>query len=422
MSFNKRIATIKGLSQERRIPRLGKIRLGFKINKGNGSYPAELPFFLLPKEVAKKYGGNVTVARAKDMGVTRQDVLDFIADNTFRLAEELPIMLPVNEIEAVFPQAYKWWGQSRGVKCTGNGDRALLYNEETKAMDEITCPCEKLKSSDNPRGVCTQQANLMCLIPDVSVGGVYQIDIGSINSIIDINSGIDYAERIIGRFAMVPLKLRRIPTETHHDGKKQVHYTMQLILDVSVSNVEALRANNKRILTHTQAHIALPEPEGNNPVFDSEEDGAAVVDQDTDNGINDLEEEWREPEPDAKDDVPQTTVQDFEFPSDDAPEDKSKEEGDVTIGFKEFMAKILAVNNLPHLENTWNKYKHLVPTFSDEGQKMITKAGNKRKERLTMGCTTDALACEHSVWLKDKTAGCEVTGSGCPYNTKKAEA
>ena len=104
----------------------------------------------------------------------------------------------------------------------------------------------------------------------VSMGGTYQITLSSINSIIDINSGFDYVSAMIGRFALVPLKLRRIPTETHHNKQKQIHYTLQLLLDVPIDMVQALRADTSRILTHTENQYALEAPKDENPAMDEE--------------------------------------------------------------------------------------------------------------------------------------------------------
>lgn len=268
--FAPRVTRIKGISDKRRLPRLGKLRLGFKLKKGAVEYPAELPFFLLPQDVARIYGSKVSVDRAKELGVTRQDVLNFIGQNLYRLAEEVEIMLPLNEIEAVFPQAYKWYGQSRGTKCTGDGELAYRYDEAKKEWNERKCPCEILKTEQNPKGECTQRGHLLCLIPKVNMGGIYQVDCGSYNSIVDINSCIDYVQALVGRFAMVPLVLRRIPTLTHHDGKKQTHFTMQILLNVAIQALEGLRKDNARILMHTSA-LAI-EHEDINPAMDKEED------------------------------------------------------------------------------------------------------------------------------------------------------
>lgn len=257
---------IKGLSETIRMPRLGKIRLGAKVlKKGSGGgteYPVELPFFLLTDEVAKVHGGstahsgdtahdgNALVERAKELGVTRKDVLDFIKDNAHRLAETLPVMIPVEDETKAFPQAYKMYGSSIGLKCIGNGEAAQKRVGESKTWENVECPCSNMKTDENPKGACSRVAHLQVMLPMVSAGGVYQIDIGSINSIIDINSSIVYIRTLLGRVAMVPLVLRRVPTETHHGGKKQIHYTCKVEIAYTLSEINSIRANPNTILTH----------------------------------------------------------------------------------------------------------------------------------------------------------------------------
>ncbi|MFA5154561.1 MAG: hypothetical protein WC554_18600, partial [Clostridia bacterium] len=80
-------------------------------------------------------------------------------------------------------------------------------------------------------------------------------------------SGIDYVKALIGRVAMVPLKLRRVATETHHEEKKQTHYTLQLVMDANIDAINMLRSDTIRVLEHT-SRIALPEPLNENPELD----------------------------------------------------------------------------------------------------------------------------------------------------------
>jgi hypothetical protein len=213
MGFPHRITSIKGLSERNRLPRLGKIRLGLKVKNKNAkpdchcgpeegcfkcSYPVETPYFVVPPEVAKVCGEKPV---------------------------ELKVKVPVNNLEVVFPRAYKYYGSSRGLKCTGDLEIAFRLDEKTSAMKEVRCPCELRDKQCNPSGV------LNVLLPEVSMKGVYQITTGSWNSMVDVASGLHYVECILGRFAMVPLILRRIPTITHHKGQKQTHYTLQVLLD-----------------------------------------------------------------------------------------------------------------------------------------------------------------------------------------------
>ena len=250
--FKPRVVSIKGLSERRRLPRLGIIRLGLKAKskKSGKEYPVETEYFVCPPEVEQKFGAK---------------------------PKELEVMLPLNSLESVFPTAYKWYGSTRGLKCTGDGVVAWRYNDEKKEQEQRVCPCELLEQDK-----CKPAGTLMVIIPKISMGGIYQIRTGSINSIIDINSGIDYVASLLdGRFALVPLMLRRQKIETYHDDKKSAHYTLQIIFDADPTTVAFYRENARAIINNPR--YQLPEPKDENPaldavdvVVDDEEAGATI--------------------------------------------------------------------------------------------------------------------------------------------------
>lgn len=236
MIVTQKITKVVGISERRRLPRLGKIRLGVKaVNPKTGNeYPKEVDYFVVPPEVAKVYGEK---------------------------PKELDVMFPVNNIDIVFPQALKWYGDQKGLKCIGNGQIAYRLDEQSGEMIERECPCEILNNG------CALRAHLLVILPRVSMGGVYQIDCGSINSVIDINSGLEYVEGLIGRFAMVPLKLKRVPKEIPYEGQKRIHYPLQVVFEGDINLINQLMENNKRIIVATE-HIALPAIEDINPKYD----------------------------------------------------------------------------------------------------------------------------------------------------------
>jgi hypothetical protein len=221
--FKKNISSIPGLSDSRRLPRIGKIKLGYQVKtkkkkpgckcKENEhcfkcSRPVETDHFIVPPEVAAVYG--------KD-------------------PKELNIMLPINDIGSIFPTSYKLYGSGAGLKCHGDGQIAYQYDEKKKDFIESECPCPHMGNLCNPSGI------LMVILYEVNLGGCYFIRTGSYNSIIDINSGLEYVSHLVGRFDMIPLKLRRIKTDTHHDGKKQIHYTLQITLDANIKQINDIR-------------------------------------------------------------------------------------------------------------------------------------------------------------------------------------
>lgn len=218
------IRFIKGLSERRRLPRLGKIRLGIKKTGVSGEFPAEVEYFVCPPEVQQVYGPRPT---------------------------SLKIMLPLEDLGQVFPQAYKWYGTSAGLKCKGDGQIALRRwadvepplqttikgPHEPNDLVEIPCPCHRLKSGD-----CGVRGHLMILLPAVSLSGIYQLDTGSSFNLIEINSSIDFLRALLGRIAFVPLTLRREPVKIVYNGQTRVHHLLKLSFDGDLAAVQQLRA------------------------------------------------------------------------------------------------------------------------------------------------------------------------------------
>lgn len=226
---------IKGLSDKRRLPRLGKIRLGVKAVSGQGkTYPVEKHYFIVPPEVAKVYG---------------------------QQTEELDVMFPLEDERIIFPQRLAWFGQSRGPKCMGDGAKARRLNDKGEYEDR-ECPCELLKKKE-----CQQRANLLVMLPKVSVGGVYQIDISSYHSIVDLNSGIDYIRALMGRISMVPLKLKRVARETHGSGRKETHYPLRIAFE---GNMDALMAFKKGAQKQLAGSTEISPADLSNPEMDQE--------------------------------------------------------------------------------------------------------------------------------------------------------
>lgn len=233
MSERMKFTRIKGdYSQVRRLPRLGKIRLGLKVlNQAGKEYPTETEHFVCPPEVTAVYGEEPT---------------------------ELEVMLPSDNPEEVFVQKYAMYGAGSGLKCHGNGERAERYNEQTKAWDIIPCTCPNLKSDENPRGACTPQSHLMVMLPKVAMGGCYQITTRSFHATVGINSSLDLIRALAGRIALVPLKLRRVPTVTQYNGSKKTHYILNLILDASLPQIAELRQNPEHLLIPARYQIEGP--------------------------------------------------------------------------------------------------------------------------------------------------------------------
>lgn len=243
------------------MPRLGKIRLGIKAvsPKTGKEYPKEVDYFVVPPEVEKVYGPQ---------------------------PKELDIMFPVEDPSVIAPQAYEYYGSAKGLKCTGDGEYAIELNETTGVMERRECPCDKLDKG------CTKRMHLRVVLPKVNIGGIYQIDTSSWNSIVDINSGIQYIKCATaspqfpeGRLAWIPLKLLRVPCQTRHDNQVQTHYTLSLIMNEAVS---------KAITTDMAVRFALPAPDV--VEIPDDEDGT-LAEEKSPKGIPESAVEERDPTP-----------------------------------------------------------------------------------------------------------------------------
>jgi hypothetical protein len=205
---------IKGVSEIRRLPRLGKIYLGDKEQGDKGPYPRATDHFVIKDlpEVVAVYG---------------------------KKPKELDIMFPVNDLEIVFPQWYKRYGKS-GLLCRGDGETAEMVDKDTGEIKKIPCP--GMECTWFQQKHCRYLAHLQFLLPKVSILGVYQIDTSSYHSIININSTLQLLRAVTGgRIAMIPLKLALRPKEVHPPGiKKKIVYVMELHGDINIDKLKLL--------------------------------------------------------------------------------------------------------------------------------------------------------------------------------------
>lgn len=201
---------IKGTSEIRRLPRLGKVRLGIKREsaKTGNLYPEATDYLVCTEEVRAVYGDKPT---------------------------ELKIVFPTEDA----PQQWlKKYSLSRGLVCRGDGERAMatcdlktgeIATRETEntTLKEIICDtatCAAYKAKQ-----CRPIMTLQFLLPDVPGAlGVYQVDTSSFNSIVNINSTLELL-KACGRVSMIPLTLKLVPQQAQADGKKKTIHVLQLV-------------------------------------------------------------------------------------------------------------------------------------------------------------------------------------------------
>jgi hypothetical protein len=282
--------TIKGLSDIRRPPRLGKIRLGIKKTKqkkvGNKmveiEYPAEVDYFILDPETPDP--------------ATRADLIAKFQEIWGDQPKKIDIMLPSSDLNEAFPQNYTRFGKSSSLKCLGDGETAIVMDDEWKAGLSATADIDKesgkqkyvcngrecIYSVNNPESKakeCSASATLNVLIRQLPGMGVWQITTGSFHSIVNINSCIQWIELHYGRAHMIPLVLERRPKETKHGGKASTHYMLHINAEESVEQLlEAIKTDPTKVMTKA-ASLPLPDADTTERPTDPEDAIAEVIEQ-----------------------------------------------------------------------------------------------------------------------------------------------
>jgi hypothetical protein len=238
---------VPGLTDRARLPRLGKIRLGIKATNARGAeYPRSTDFFVVPDVVKSVYGEK---------------------------PRELDVVFPSDEVAAVAPVAFKMYSSARGKTCWGDGDRAIrmidadridvrrehtqsewdaaLVAPDSKNITRAEIPCPGHECPFVEKKGCRVVMNLMFLLPKVPGIGVFQLDTGSKNSILDVRGGIELVMQLSGgKLAGIPLKLRIEPMEviSPDDQKKKIVHTLKLISPATLGKVLMAGERNLREL------------------------------------------------------------------------------------------------------------------------------------------------------------------------------
>lgn len=235
---------IKGLSDRRRVPVIGRIKLGVRVNGKDGLYPKETPYFVVPSEVEHVYGPKPT---------------------------ELDIIFVSDDETKMFPQALKLYGENQLLKCIGNGEQASRLNERFK-WEPRACTCEFYDQRK-----CRARANLMVMLPKVGSGGLYQIDTGNQDSIPSINSYFEFLYMTFGRIANIPLKLRRVPLTRRRENRSETHYPLVLRYEGTLEESRQLKQETGTVLKKLKS-IEIQDPLDINPAADT--DAKIVAEED----------------------------------------------------------------------------------------------------------------------------------------------
>lgn len=226
---------IKDVSEIRRMPRLGKIRLGIKVEpteEGKNPYPRATDYFVVPESI-KQY------LEPKP--------------------KKLDIMFPTEKVEEFAQQWLRCYSFTQGLVCKGDGHLSTrkvdietgdLARHTTVewVFREFSCDPETCVEyvGDPERDIkpqCRRVMNLMFLMPEIPGFGVWQLDTTSFNSIVNINSCIDLIRRICGRISFIPLILSLDPIEVSPPGiKKKTVHVLSIKSDAKLVDIQKLGA------------------------------------------------------------------------------------------------------------------------------------------------------------------------------------
>lgn len=258
---------IKGLSEQNRLPRLGKIRLGIKVNSKcpkcdwEGFSEGEAPHCPL---CAAKVTFKTARPKATSYFVCPPEVKAVYGDEP----TELDIMFPLNDLESFASQWLRAYSQTQGLVCIGDGQTCerkvdiktgAMANHDTPEggwEKKKDIPCNPKACPEYTTKKCKGIMNLMVLLPKVPGGmGVWQIDTGSVFGIIAINSMARLLLSLTGRCSFIPLKLKLGPRPVSPPGmKKKTVHTMYVEVELNLTEL-ALMAQQ------APAQVLLPPPD-----------------------------------------------------------------------------------------------------------------------------------------------------------------
>jgi hypothetical protein len=219
---------IKGVSEIRRMPRLGKIRLGIKeiSKRTENPYPVATDYFVVPDEIKKYVGDKPT---------------------------KLNIMFPVEDPGEFAIQWLRCYSFTQGLVCKGNGmmcrrkvdtltgAMADHTTAEWEWQDGLPCDPETCPEYSDEKPQCRRVMNLLFLMPDVPGFGVWQLDTSSFYSIVNINSSLELIKRLCGRISFIPLTLSLEPQLVEPPGiKRKTVHILQIRSDVKLAEIQRL--------------------------------------------------------------------------------------------------------------------------------------------------------------------------------------
>lgn len=263
---------IPGISDVRRLPRLGKIRLGEKKGEPGHQYPSALDHFSF-----------------KDV--------PWVQDVYGDACKELDIIFPIENQEVFFNQALRAYrksglfckcedgvtatrirvgpsdgtnpkGPAKGQPLDPDGEEFLKEMElleDINVGDMFEMPCPHTECFFFQKKLCKGVGKLFFMLPKVPKFGCYEIDTTSMNGMVAINSYLDAIRGVAGRVSRIPLKLRLVPKKVQPEGKAKTIFFLEIVYEGTVQQLQkvalALPAPAPAAVLPTKKEAEEPVPE-----------------------------------------------------------------------------------------------------------------------------------------------------------------
>ena len=169
-------------------------------------HPRDGRHFTVPPEVAAVYGENPC---------------------------RIDFMLPDEDVDAVFQEAYRRFVGGGSLRCIGSG--GIGYDRDFKTGNRIqkTCPCEFLENKQ-----CALTGAFHILIPRVSLGGQFVVYTKSKRSSAMIRTTLKNLRDIYGRITGLQMTLNRVPVKIQYNKGKFKDYWMLNIVPPAMPAAE----------------------------------------------------------------------------------------------------------------------------------------------------------------------------------------
>lgn len=212
----------------------------------------------------------------------------------------LPVVFPSDDLEVTFSCYYRLYRSQERLICKGTGEKAVRATEDSPFLDEkVECvgpaECEfslahgpKPKPGKEQKPGCRRTAFIQVILPNCPRFGVWQINTGSRNGILNLLSAFKQLRGATGRIAFLPpvwLVIEPRQFLNPETGKPQNNYIMDVEIPMSLVQLqEAAHATRAIGASVPLPSEALPEdlyPRSQFKGLPGPDTGKVTVDADT---------------------------------------------------------------------------------------------------------------------------------------------